>query len=82
MTQAGDMAQEDIEHLRKALVSKLPEDEHQQPVLCWDRVVRWTGPPPRYSIARCYFYVLQDLCESKSSQRRGIVALITVDERL
>jgi hypothetical protein len=38
MTQAGDIDEEDIGHLRKALVSKLPENERQRPVLYWDRV--------------------------------------------
>jgi hypothetical protein len=72
MTQTGAMA-EDLEHLRKALILILPNDDHGRPVVYFDRVRCTSGFIPRDSMARCIFYVGQALCERESTQKGAVL---------
>jgi hypothetical protein len=75
MTQSAAMA-EDMEVLRKGIVSISPDDKHGRPVFYWDRI-RATGPH-RDAVRRCLFYVLQVLMEQENAQKRGCVYVINL----
>jgi hypothetical protein len=75
MTQAGAMA-EDMEYVEKALIVMLPDDDHDRAVFHWDRIRCIRSVAPRDSVVRCFFYLMQVLCERENAQTRGYVQIV------
>jgi hypothetical protein len=75
MTQTGAIA-EDMEYLRKPLLTLLPDDEHGRPVIHCDRIRCVRSVVPRDSVVACFFYMMHVLCEREGTQQRGIVGIV------
>lgn len=75
MTLEGAMA-EDVKYLEKAVLYVLEDDQHERPVVFYDRMRCTKDVIPRDSAVRCFWYVLQTLVEKSSHQVRGYVVIV------
>jgi len=66
MTLDGSMASE-VQYLEKGIVLLLPDDKHGRPVVFWNRTGSTAAVAPRDSVARCWWYAMQQILNAAST---------------